>query len=132
MNSSFSLPDGTSSECAELCESVSLRGGGPATRASGTIRIVAGNNVNRGARVRAESASDPQTFLANLKNLGVVLSEALLHFQGGRDEFAGHANGEQLRQFERLVTEVRVSAERMEREFNFLEYLVARRPRRPV
>ena len=81
--------------------------------------------------MRAESASDPQTFLDNLKNLGVVLSEALLHFQDGGDEFAGHANGEQLRQFERFVTEVRVSAERLEREFNFLEYRVAKRRHRP-
>jgi hypothetical protein len=39
------------------------------------------------------------------------------------------ATGIQVRHFERSITQIRTLAEQTEREFNKLEYLIAKRPR---
>ena len=72
--------------------------------------------------------ADGQSFLDNLKNLRLVLSVALEHIQTNRNQFAKDATGHQLRHFERSITQIRILAEQMEREFNTLEYLIAKRP----
>jgi hypothetical protein len=72
--------------------------------------------------------ADGQSFLDNLNNLRLVLSVALEHVQANRNQFAKDATGNQVRHFERSVTQIRIVAEQLEREFNTLEYLIAKRP----
>ena len=74
------------------------------------------------------SASAPglQSFLDGLGTLGVLLSLALEQVQDGRDEFVSNANGKQFGEFERSVSEVRFCSEQLEREFNRIEYLLAK------
>ena len=72
--------------------------------------------------------ADGQSFLDNLKNLRLVLSVALEHVQANRNQFVKDATGNQVRQFERSITQIRILAEQLEREFNTLEYLIAKRP----
>jgi hypothetical protein len=69
--------------------------------------------------------ADRQSFLNNLKNLRLVLSVALEHIQANRNQFVKDATGNQLRHFERSITQMRTLADRMEREFNTREYLIA-------
>ena len=76
--------------------------------------------------------ADRQSFLDNLKNLGLVLSVALEHVQANRNQFVKDATGNQVRHFERSITQIRILAEQLEREFNTLEYLIAKRPHNPV
>jgi hypothetical protein len=76
--------------------------------------------------------ADATTFLDNLKNLGLVMSVALEHIQASRNEFAKDATGNQLRTFERFITQIRTLSEQIEREFNTLEYLIAKDPRNSV
>jgi hypothetical protein len=70
--------------------------------------------------------ADTQSFLDNLKNLRVVLSVALEHTQDNRSQFVKHATATQLRHFERLITQVRALAAQLEKEFNTIEYLLAK------
>ena len=72
--------------------------------------------------------ADGQSFLDNLKNLRLVLSVALEHVQANRNQFLKDATGNQVRHFERSITQIRILAEQLEREFNTLEYLIAKRP----
>jgi hypothetical protein len=67
------------------------------------------------------------SFLDNLKNLRLVLSVALEHIQANRDEFVNEATGNHVRHFERYISQIRTLAEQMEREFNTIEYLIAKR-----
>lgn len=75
------------------------------------------------------SASAPglQSFLDSLGSLGILLSLALEQVQDARDEFVLNANEELFGAFERSVTEVRFCSEQLEKQFNRIEYLVARR-----
>jgi hypothetical protein len=68
-----------------------------------------------------------QNFLDNLKNLGLVTSVALEHVQDNRDQFVSQVTAVELRHFERSITQIRMLAERLEREFNTIEYLIAKR-----
>ena len=72
--------------------------------------------------------ADGQSFLDNLKNLRLVLYVSLEHVQANRNQFVKDATGNQVRQFERSITQIRILAEQLEREFNTLEYLIAKRP----
>jgi hypothetical protein len=73
--------------------------------------------------------ADAKNFLDNLKNFGLVLSVALENIQENGDGFVKDATGKQVTHFERSITQIRILAEQMEREFNKLEYLIAKRPR---
>jgi hypothetical protein len=68
-----------------------------------------------------------QNFLDNLKNLRLVTSVALEHVQDNRDQFVTDATAVEVRHFERSVSQIRTLAEELEREFNTLEYLIAKR-----
>jgi hypothetical protein len=70
---------------------------------------------------------EPGSFLDNLKNLRLVLSVALEHIQENREEFVNDATGNHVRHFERCISQIRTLAEQMEREFNTIEYLIAKR-----
>ena len=73
--------------------------------------------------------SDSTSFLDNLKNLGLFMSVALEHIQANGDGFVKDATGIEVLHFERSITQIRTLAEQTEREFNKLEYLMAKRPR---
>ena len=77
--------------------------------------------------VRGVSMAEPGSFLDNLKNLRLVLSVALEHIQANRNEFVNDATENQVRHFERCISQIRPLAEQMEREFNAIEYLLAKR-----
>ena len=68
------------------------------------------------------------SFLDNLKNLQLVMSAALEQVQANRNEFVKDVTGNQLRHFERSITQIRTLSQQMGREFNTLEYLIAKRP----
>lgn len=68
----------------------------------------------------------PQAFLDNLKNLRLVMSVALEHTQLNRDQFVKNATGEQTRQLERSVSQIRSLAGQLEKEFDTVEYLISR------
>jgi len=68
-----------------------------------------------------------QNFLDNLKNFRLVTSVALEHIQENRDQFVRDATGTDVRHFERSISQIRTLAEQLEREFNTLEYLIAKR-----
>lgn len=70
--------------------------------------------------------ADSRSFLDNLKNLRVVMAVALEHTQEKRDLFVKNATGEQVRQVERCVSQIRTLAEQLEKEFNALEYLTSK------
>ena len=72
--------------------------------------------------------ADAKSFLDNLKNLRLVMSVALEHIQENRNQFVKDATGNQARQFERSISQIRTIADRIETEFNTLEYLVSKRP----
>ena len=73
------------------------------------------------------TAPDLQSFLDSLGALGTLLALALEQVQDARDEFVLNANEKQFGAFERSVTEVRFCSEQLERQFNRIEYLVAKR-----
>jgi hypothetical protein len=68
-----------------------------------------------------------QNFVDNLKNLRVVISVALEHLQKNRDGFVKHATGNHVRDFERLMTQIRTLAAQLARECNTTEYLISKR-----
>jgi len=74
----------------------------------------------------------PWTLVENLDDLAFALSAALSRVRANRDDFVTNASATQMRQFERCVTQVRTFAEQLEREFNYLEYLVAKRNSGPA
>jgi hypothetical protein len=71
--------------------------------------------------------ADLRNFVDNLKNLRVVMSVALEHFQENRDGFVKHATGDQVRQFERFISQIRTLAEHLEKEFHTTESLISKR-----
>ena len=71
--------------------------------------------------------AEPGSFLDKLKSLRLVLSIALEHIQASRNEFVNDATVNQVRDFERRISQIRPLAEQMEREFNTIEYLIAKR-----
>jgi hypothetical protein len=72
--------------------------------------------------------ADPQSFLDNLRNLRLVMSVALEHIQENRNQFVKDATVSQLRQVEKSISQSRTLADRIETEFNTLEYLIGKRP----
>jgi tRNA U34 5-carboxymethylaminomethyl modifying GTPase MnmE/TrmE len=70
---------------------------------------------------------DAKSFLDNLKNLRMVMSVALDYMQENRDQFVKDATGSQVRQFEKSISQIRTFADRIETEFNTLEYLMGKR-----
>ena len=75
--------------------------------------------------------ADPKSFLDNLKNLRLVMSVALEHIQENRSQFVANATANQVRPIETFVSQIRTFADRIETEFNTLEYLIGKRPPRP-
>ena len=75
--------------------------------------------------------ASPTNFLDNLKNLGVVMSVALEHVQGNRDQFAKSATDVQARQAEKSISMVRDLTVQLDKEFTILEYLIEGRPTIP-
>ncbi len=71
--------------------------------------------------------ADPKSFLDNLKNLRLVMSVALEHIQENRNQFVKNATANQVRQFEKSVSQIRTFADRIGTEFNTLEYLIGKR-----
>jgi hypothetical protein len=71
--------------------------------------------------------ADPKSFLDNLKNLRLVMSVAVEHIQENRNRFVKNATASQVRQFEKSISQIRTFADRMETEFNTLEYLIGNR-----
>jgi len=72
--------------------------------------------------------TEPKSFVDNLKNLRLVMSVALEHIQENRNQFVKNATGNQVRQAERTLNQVRTFADRIETESNTLEYLIGKRP----
>lgn len=64
---------------------------------------------------------DPQNFLDNLTNLRLVMSVSLEYLQTNRDQFLKTAAGQQVRQAERTISNIRSLAEQLEQEFHALE-----------
>jgi hypothetical protein len=73
--------------------------------------------------------ADPRSFLDNLANLHLVMSVALEHLQGNRDEFAATSAREHVTQAQTLVGRIRNLAAELEKEFQALESLVAEQGR---
>jgi hypothetical protein len=71
--------------------------------------------------------TEPKSFVDNLKNLRLVMSVALEHLQENRNHFVKDATGNQIRQAERSISQIRSLADRIETEFNTLEYLIGKR-----
>jgi hypothetical protein len=74
---------------------------------------------------------DPQNFLDNLTNLRLVMSVSLEYLQANRDQFLKAAAGQQVRQAERTISNIRSLAEQLEQEFRALE-TSAMQQRRPT
>jgi len=72
--------------------------------------------------------AEPKSFVDNLKNLRMVMSVALEHIQANLTQFTKDATGNQLRQSDRSINQIRTLSEQLEREFHTLEYLVSKRP----
>ncbi len=72
--------------------------------------------------------AEPKSFVDNLRNLRLVMSVALEHMQENRNQFVKKATGNQVRQVEKSISQIRTLADRIETEFNTLEYLVSKRP----
>ena len=70
--------------------------------------------------------AETQNFLDNLKNLRLVMSVALEHTQENSDHFVRNATGNDVRHFDRLISQIRTVAGELEREFNTAEYLISR------
>jgi hypothetical protein len=68
-----------------------------------------------------------ESFLDNIKNLQLVMSVALEHMQENRNRFVKDATGNQVRQIEKSISQIRTFADRIETEFNTVEYLVGNR-----
>lgn len=68
---------------------------------------------------------DSQSFVDRLENLAQALAVALEHAQEVEPELLANSNPNLLNQFESSITQVRIFAEKLERQFNRLEYLVA-------
>jgi hypothetical protein len=64
---------------------------------------------------------DPQNFLDNLSNLRLVMSVSLEYIQTNREQFLKSAVGQQVRQAERSINNIRSLAEQLEQEFRALE-----------
>ena len=67
----------------------------------------------------------PRRFVDNLANLALVLSVALEHLQGNRDQFLKRTSREERRQAETLIGKIRNLSEELEKEFKYLESLLA-------
>ena len=71
--------------------------------------------------------ADSRTFFDNLKNLRLVMSVALEHIQANLTLFVKDATGNQLRQCDRSISQIRTLAEQIERELDTLEYLIGKK-----
>jgi hypothetical protein len=80
---------------------------------------------------RCVAMPDPQNFLDNLTNLRLVMSVSLEYLQANRDQFLKSAAGQQVRQAERSISNIRALAEQLEQEFRALETSAAQQ-RRPM
>jgi hypothetical protein len=74
---------------------------------------------------------DPQNFLDNLTNLRLVMSVSLEYLQANREQFLKTAAGQQVRQAERTISNIRSLAEQLEQEFRALQ-TSAMQQRRPM
>jgi hypothetical protein len=74
--------------------------------------------------------ADAKRFIDNLKNLRLVMYVALEHLQENRNHFVKDATGNQMRQIEKCISQIRTFVERIETEFNTVEYLIGKRTRR--
>ena len=66
-----------------------------------------------------------ESFLDRLENLAQALAVALERAQEVQQECISNSNPDLLNRFESSITQVRIFAEKLERQFNRLEYLVA-------
>ena len=73
----------------------------------------------------------PQNFLDNLANLRLVMSVSFEYLQANRDHFLKTASGQQVRQAERFISNIRSLAEQLEQELRALE-TSATQHRRPM
>ena len=73
--------------------------------------------------------ANARNFIDNLRNLRLVMLVALEHVQTNCDQFSRTATGNELRQVEGAVSQIRTIAAQLEKEFNTLEYLAAKRER---
>jgi hypothetical protein len=65
-------------------------------------------------------------FLDGLENLAEALALMVGQAQSVRQDLLNHPNPDVLHQFERVVTQVRIVSEQLERQLNGLEYLLAK------
>jgi len=72
--------------------------------------------------------AEPKNFVDNLNNLRLVMSVALEHIQVNLTQFTKDATGNQLRQSDRSINQIRTLSEQLEREFKTIEYLIGDRP----
>jgi hypothetical protein len=72
---------------------------------------------------------DPQSFLDNLANLRLVMSVSLEYLQANREQFLKSAAGQQVRQAERSISNIRSLAEQLEQEFRDMENSPSRQHR---
>ena len=70
--------------------------------------------------------ASPQNFLDNLENLRLVVSVALDHTQKNLERFVEGATAVEMRRADGLISKIRSLAEQLEKEFNTLEYAVAK------
>ena len=87
-------------------------------------------NARLGEVVPRTAMAEPKNFVDNLKNLRLVMSVALEHIQENRNQFVNDATASQVRQVEKSISQIRTFADRIETEFNTLEYLIGKRPPR--
>ena len=72
--------------------------------------------------------ANPKSFVDNLRNLRLVISVALEHIQENRNDFVKDATASQVRQVEKSISQIRTFADRIETEFDTVEYLIGKRP----
>lgn len=70
--------------------------------------------------------ANSHVFLDSLENLAGLLVIVLQHAQEAEQEFLINSNRDQTKQFEKSVTQVRMCAEQLERQFNRLEYVLTK------
>jgi hypothetical protein len=70
---------------------------------------------------------DAKSSVDNLKNLQLVMSVALEYMQENRNHFVNDATGNQVRQIEKSISQMRTLADKIETEFKALEYLIGKR-----
>jgi hypothetical protein len=69
--------------------------------------------------------ADVKAFLDNLEKLARLLLVVLHDAQETPPRLLAQSNHNQMQQFEKAITQVRMCSEQLERQFNRVEYLVA-------